>query len=277
MAIPVDFNTLLINHPYHYEIYSKVDGDVAQYHPPCCVQVSYALNLSGAPIERGDFNVPEMGRKSRFISDKSGRLYLIEVCDMGAYLNKYGVAENYKGTTEQMKKSIAGRKGIIRFGNAHIDLWEGNRFHQENTPSMPDNWARGQLPVVVWTRPSVLSTGIFFWEARGAPALTVIAPSNWLLGWWKVWDGNYYYYFFSPGGSVQYTKSKPTNIINPPIRADNTGTYTYTPNRLVLNWKQVPGAEAACQETFYNAVPGCRQMNANSNLYSPLVATRNLS
>ena len=27
---------------------------------------------------------------------------------MGAYLNKYGAAENYKGTMEQMKRSIAG-------------------------------------------------------------------------------------------------------------------------------------------------------------------------
>ena len=100
---------------------------------------------------------------------------------------------------------------------------------------------------------------------------------NWLKGWWKVWDGNYYYYFFGPGGIVQYTKTVPSNTSKPPIRADNTGTYTYTPNQLVINWKQVPGAEAACQETFYNAVPGCQQMNANSNLYSPLVATRNLS
>src|SRR5947209_17469577 len=107
-VIPVEFNKLLRNHPYHYEIYSKIDGDVAGYHPPCCIQVSYALNLSDSPIQRGDYNVPEMGRKSRFFSDKSGRLYLIEVCDMGAYLNgRYGVAaENYKGKTDEMKERI---------------------------------------------------------------------------------------------------------------------------------------------------------------------------
>jgi hypothetical protein len=103
------------------------------------------------------------------------------------------------------------------------------------------------------------------------------ATMMWLYGWWKVWDGNYYYYFFGPGGVVQYTKSKPSNISGPPIRANNTGTDTYTLNQLVINWKQVIGAEAACRETFYNAVPGCQQMNATSNLYSPLVATRDLS
>ena len=164
-VIHVDFDKLLSNHPYHYEIKAKVSGEVAKYSPPCCIQVSYALNLSGSPIVKGDYYVPEMGRKSRFIPDADGRLYLIEVCDMGAYLNgRYGVAENYKGSKEKMKAQIEGRQGIIRFGKAHIDLWEGSRFHQEATVNMPDNWARGKAPVVVWERPSVKTLGIYFWE-----------------------------------------------------------------------------------------------------------------
>ncbi len=163
-AIPINFDYFLSNHPFHYEIYSKVSGKVASYHPPCCIQVSYALNLSGAPIVEGDYDVPEMGRKSRFIPDDAGRLYLIEVCDMGAYLNgRYGIAENYQGTKDEMKKEIEGRKGIIRFGRAHIDVWEGDRFHQEGTGSMPDAWAKGQPPVVVWDAPSVKTVGIYFW------------------------------------------------------------------------------------------------------------------
>jgi hypothetical protein len=74
---------------------------------------------------------------------------------------------------------------------------------------------------------------------------------------------------------VQYTKAKPTNTRVPPKRADNIGRYVVSgTSRLELTWKQVPGAEYACQERFYNAMPGCRRMNATSNLYSPLVATR---
>ena len=77
---------------------------------------------------------------------------------------------------------------------------------------------------------------------------------------------------------MQYTKTKPSNTNGPPKRADNTGSYTYTPpDELVITWKQVLGAEAACRETFYDAVPGCQQMNVRSNLYSRLVATRRLS
>jgi hypothetical protein len=109
-----------------------------------------------------------------------------------------------------------------------------------------------------------------------------IEAMSWLKGWWKVretvWDGSYYYYFFGPGGVVKYTKTKPSNIAVPLARADNTGRYTYaSPSRLVITWNQVLGAEAACQETFDNAVSGCQQMDARSNLYSPLLATRKLS
>jgi len=164
MAIPVGFDILLKNHPYHYQIKSLVDGPVAApsyLHAPCCIQASYALNLSGAPSEKGDYYVPEYARKSRFFPDKSGRLYLIEVCDMGAYLNnRYGIADNYKGTKAQMEEKIAGRKGIIRFGKAHIDLWDGEQFHQDGM-RLPD------FPVIgVWDAPSVKTLGIFFWEAR---------------------------------------------------------------------------------------------------------------
>lgn len=102
-------------------------------------------------------------------------------------------------------------------------------------------------------------------------------PMEWLNGWWKVWDGNYYFYFFTPGGGAQYIKTKPSDTRRPPKLAVNMGRYTYTPpNQLVISWDKVPGAESPCRETFYNAVPGCKQMNATSNLYSPLVATRDL-
>ena len=115
-------------------------------------------------------------------------------------------------------------------------------------------------------------------DVGSSPAASVGPILNWLNGWWKVWDGETYYYFFGPGGVVQYTKTRPSNISGPPTRVDNMGRYTYTsPSQLVIMWNQVPGAEAACRETFYNAVPGCQQMNATSNLYSPLVATRKLS
>ena len=179
---------------------------------------------------------------------------------------------------------------ILRHTIFHVDVaagWEGRKLKrvaagQSNHPR-PTQSVEAEFDCLKWVTGAInydaaklqgwLDLDLYF---GAAPA---VSPTlGWPNGWWKVWDGNYYYYFFGPGGLVQYTKTKPSNTNGPPKRADNTGSYTYTPpDELVITWKQVLGAEAACRETFYNAVPGCQQMNVRSNLYSPLVATRRLS
>jgi hypothetical protein len=103
---------------------------------------------------------------------------------------------------------------------------------------------------------------------------TVAPDPDWPLGWWKVWDGNTYYYFFGADGSVQSTKTQPHNTRTAPAHPSNTGRYSCNPPQIVITWKLVGGAPTQCRETFYNASTGCQQMNATSNLYSPLVATR---
>jgi hypothetical protein len=104
---------------------------------------------------------------------------------------------------------------------------------------------------------------------------TVTPAPEWPLGWWKVWDGNTWYYFFGDDGVVKSSKTTPHNTRTAPAHAHNMGRYTITPpNTLVVTWNQVAGAPTSCVETFYNAKADCEQMNANSNLYSPLVATR---
>jgi hypothetical protein len=101
-----------------------------------------------------------------------------------------------------------------------------------------------------------------------------IPVPDWPYGWWKVWDGNTYYYYFGPDGIAKYIKTPPYNTRTAPPHANNVGRFTYTPNTLIVTWNKLAGVEEACRETFYNAAQGCQQMNANSNLYSPLVATR---
>lgn len=121
---------------------------------------------------------------------------------------------------------------------------------------------------------SLQSPGKWTHLVRVADTKVVDAP-EWPLGWWKVWDGKTYYYFFGANGVVQYTKTTPTNTRTPPKQAVNAGRYVRTPpSKISITWNKVAGAPASCVETFYNAADGCEQMNANSNLYSPLVATR---
>jgi hypothetical protein len=104
------------------------------------------------------------------------------------------------------------------------------------------------------------------------PTILALPDMNWLYGWWKVWDGNDYFYFFEKAGTVVYIETTPTTSGTPPL-PKNFGTYSYVKHQLVVRWRALPGLEAAV-ETFYNATPGVTEMNANSNLYSPLVATR---
>ncbi len=98
---------------------------------------------------------------------------------------------------------------------------------------------------------------------------------SWLLGWWEVWDGNYYWYYFDHGGRVVYIETKPHSASSPaPAAPHNKGSYAFTASgHLVCHWNPLQGL-AATIETFYNARSGATSMNATSNQYSPLVAKR---
>jgi hypothetical protein len=141
--------------------------------------------------------------------------------------------------------------------------------------------AQGTIFEAQDTDRGVLATGGFSLKSPGGwtHLVRVAGPADapaldWPLGWWKVWDGNTYFYYFAPNGVVKFTKTSPQNTRTPPKVANNVGTYTYSPPNLVVTWTKVAGAPKACQETFYNATNGCEEMNARSNLYSPLVARR---
>jgi hypothetical protein len=104
-----------------------------------------------------------------------------------------------------------------------------------------------------------------------AAAPVVDATLSWLLGWWKVWDGNTYYYYFGKAGTVQYTKTPPAGN-GPPAKPNNRGSYTLTADTLVITWAPLGGPPTV--ETFGNAFTGAKLMNGTSNKYSPLVAKR---
>lgn len=176
---------------------------------------------------------------------------------------------------------------ILRHTKYHVDVaagWKGDALlrvaagqsHHKRPTEDPSaefdvlKWVGGESDYVAANFRGWLDLDLYFAGAPGA--------EGWLRGWWKVkedWNGNTYYYYFGADNVVKYTETKPAANSGPPKTAKNTGRYTYTePKQLVLTWKTVPGAEAACRETFYNAAPACRLMNAVSNLYGPLVATR---
>ncbi len=105
----------------------------------------------------------------------------------------------------------------------------------------------------------------------------VTKKDGWPTGWWRVSDGGSpWYYYLGNGGIAMSSRTAQSPVAPPPAKPHNTGKWVFTdPNTLVITWKQVAGAPKPCEETFWNASRECKRMNANSNLYSPLVATRN--
>ena len=100
---------------------------------------------------------------------------------------------------------------------------------------------------------------------------------EWPYGWWRVYDGNTYYYFIAPHGVAHYTKTVPFNTHVEPVKSQiyNSGRWTRTwPDKLAITWNKRPTAPAPCTETFYNAIVDCTQMRATSSLYGDLVAYR---
>lgn len=109
----------------------------------------------------------------------------------------------------------------------------------------------------------------FFWKA---PERNAEPTGNWVEGWWKVYDGNQYYYYFDVDGFVQYTRKPPASPFAPPKFPLNTGSYTYEPNRRVeIEWNPADGGQTI--EKFA-AHADLSAMNGTSNRYAPLYASR---
>ncbi|MFO1304563.1 MAG: hypothetical protein U1F54_12575 [Burkholderiales bacterium] len=98
------------------------------------------------------------------------------------------------------------------------------------------------------------------------------ASLRWLTGWWSVWDGNQYYYYFEPSGDVSYVKSKPRSMGAPPKLPLNQGDFTIDGDSVVIEWNPADGGITV--ECFFGFRMGVMRMNGTSNRYAPLVATK---
>ena len=152
--VSVNFSTLQDRHPTSREVKALVTGIPKFVDETCCVQMSYALNNAGAPVEAYEFHNPLAGRKVRAFKS-GGRNYIFEVSDMRFYLdNRFGMSDNYQGSKQAIIGQLDGRTGILAMGHRHIDLWLGSDIHR------PSHYRMNYL----WTNESIKLRGVFFWE-----------------------------------------------------------------------------------------------------------------
>jgi len=159
MAIPADFNALWNIIPTTATIRSKVPciPNTDDYKETCCIQLSYALNMCGLPINY--FN------KGRVLTC-NGMEFMLAVKEMRDYLGStYGDAEIIKRVDVNgnligriaIKAYLDSRQGVIAFGQRHIDLWNGTEIH-----------GKAVVTDGIWDAPSAISQGIFFWDVSPA-------------------------------------------------------------------------------------------------------------
>lgn len=178
MAISIDWAKFKHNHLTGKELRAKIPSYPSDWET-CCMQVSYAFNQSTDPITPGIH--------SRY-KDK-GQNYILAVQEMRAYLDdRYKNGEGYmagapdnrtfdtnnkdKKISDAEKKrrhaaqaeyakyevvyksQIIDRRGLIAFGDRHIDIWDRTNIHR------PQAYYLNEL----WEADSTRKIGIFFWE-----------------------------------------------------------------------------------------------------------------
>lgn len=229
----------------------------------CCFQVSHALNFT-------DHHIPSHSwrRPTATIPDGNGR-YIGAVDELEHYLaGRYGLTEDIAGVGG-WRERIAYLKSLDTPGlvvmrdrgyGFHTEFWNGKKILQNviNNGLMSESGVFSQPKVLFWTISQ---------KAAGTPI------PDWLKGWWSVFDGEQYYYYFSESLGCYYTKVAPTGKTHPTER-DKTNEATVAISdvspQVTLTWDHYGTIEK------FTRIPGASpdRMSGTSNNYGPLIATK---
>ena len=277
-SLPTDINTWITNQ----NNYEDAENDKRQKHnselgpgekplsmlghsTTCCMQASLSFNATGQPI-------PKTGSRDRNNQTlDGGKHYILSVDEFRAYLTyKYGPTDQVADLA-----SIKGKTGVLIFGSAHIEFWDGDNIFQS-----PEGAKKRAANKYVVNNAAVMAGGIlnakprYFWEIAEDASPTSATVPEWAQGWWEVYDGNYYYYYFSHD-AVSYIKTKPIAKWIPPKTIGNQGTVTLIPNGLSILWKPTePGGVGTKEDFTRRDWTSTTEMNGMSNKYSPLYARK---
>ncbi|WP_170181745.1 T6SS effector amidase Tae4 family protein [Phreatobacter stygius] len=278
--IRANFDVMWSKYPMHHALKAAGAQGIADYiadlkkanpgsNPtPCCLQMSWALNAAHQTIPKSSYRRPN--------AVINGRYHIGAVDELEMYLtSRYGRTENVKRdgagnirSLSDMKDYLHGRQGILVFRDntpgVHTELWDTDTIKQK--AGAPGGMSEGHI----FGQPRIL-----FWEV----ANTANPPDEWdlpewLLGWWVVYDGSYYWYYFSDRGIVTYVESAPKNTLAPPVSMPvNSGrvTTSETAPHVVIEWNPTDGGATVEKFRYWG---NKREMNGTSNRFSPLFARK---
>ncbi|MEJ1157712.1 T6SS effector amidase Tae4 family protein [Prosthecomicrobium sp. N25] len=301
--IPLDFSAMVKGYVYHTDegqikdwvteqnkredkINEENKERKAQNLPPlpggghsttCCMQVSASFNST-------NHRIPSQGTVDRDNTAlrTPGLYYILTVKEFRNYLVwKYGPTDTLEDVAEakvdergeRVPASIRGRQGVILFGNEHIELWDRTHVlqHTKSKAAMNHFWMWKQRPIWFW------QVGDSVVDAVEEAGENDKVGTAWLVGWWTVYDGEYYYYYFHPNGQVNYIKHVPNKKWVPKPETGNRGRYAFTMKDITLHivWNKLEPGEPATEEDFTRVGwTSTTEMNGTSNKYSPLFARK---
>ncbi|HEV7323721.1 MAG TPA: T6SS effector amidase Tae4 family protein [Bosea sp. (in: a-proteobacteria)] len=219
----------------------------------CVMQLSLGLNSTAD-------TVPQNGAKLRQNTYLMGQYMILSVDELHDWLDwQYGRTDAVpKGDLS----SIKGKRGILVMGSAHVELWDGDKWLQ----AMDSRFTTGASAFPYW-----------FWEVNDGTAAGGSTLPGWLLGWWEVYDGNYYYYHFAGSGRVTYIKSKVASRGAPAPKAPtNVGKAVMddTVHGPIISWAKVGKTPATVEKFTRLNWTSETDMNGRSNNYGELYARR---
>jgi hypothetical protein len=97
---------------------------------------------------------------------------------------------------------------------------------------------------------------------------------DWAIGWWKVWDGNNYWYYFYGDSDVIYIKQAPNKNWKPPKTTGRRGRVEPLEHGLKITWPPFSDEEGTVETFTRMNWTSTTDMSATSSKYSPLGAKK---
>ena len=276
-SLPTDIQTWIIEQnkrekKFNEDLPALNEQRAAEGKPPlapaghstsCCMQASLSFNATGWPI-------PKTGSRDRDNTTlDGGKNYILAVNEFRAYLTyRYGPTDQVNDWSQ-----IKGMKGVLIFGDAHIELWDGEQPLQ----SAAGLAAHGRKAAAVMSPTFLATKPQWFWQLTGDDTEAASDIPDWLVGWWTIYDGNYYYYYFFKDGAVVYIEQAPNSKWIPPKTIHNRGVVAKNEavHGFKVTWNVLTGESISTVEDFTPRDWSSQtEMNATSNKYSPIYARK---